>query len=235
MNLQPPMLTTLPPPSRPMTPTDVVLIGTVHLDRRSYRALRGLIVALSPSVIATEMSRFGLAFRQGPGRRIRCGLRRYLRKAGLSILDSGEVGARILKLGMPFEYLAAHRAARRAGARLEFLGRDRDSAAWLTPLAHDAWNDARIAEIAALPRDLKAELAVARARALDSNTMVRPGFRDRIYARRIRELAESGERVVAVLGWEHVRPDVSENTAWILHNGMPQLWFVAGGDTFRLG
>ena len=236
MNVTPSMSTPSNPPSRPLTPAELALVATVHMDRESFRTLRDLLVALSPSVIATEMSAYGIRFRRTRGRQIQAAIRRYLRRSGSTLDRAGELAATMILLRFPFEYLAARQAARKVGVPIVNLGRDRDSAAWLGRLGQAEWDERRMAAMAAAPRNLKAELDVERRRAVGmSIPPIRPGPRDRVYARRIGGLAKAEGGVAAVLGWEHVAPRVSGNAAWILHDSPLQIWIVSGGKVYRSG
>ncbi len=212
----------------------VCLVGTVHLDHESYAALHDLIVSLSPSVVATEMSEFGLMLRLGPGKAALSSYRRRLRKAGLTPWEGGEVGARVLTLRVPFEFLAARRAARRVGARITFLGRNRDSALWLLPLVREATDEARAEAMMRWARDLRTELATVlhAARRLDPSPPT--SLRDRRYARMVHALAGREERVVTVVGWEHVRRGVPRSMAWILRQALDvQVWTVVAANPTR--
>jgi hypothetical protein len=221
--------------SRPLASGEIALVGTVHMDRESFRVLCDLLVALCPTLVATEMSGLGTDFRRRTGRQIQAAIRRYLRRARIPWARAGEPAATIMLLRFPFEYVAARRAARRLGVPVVNLGRDRDSAAWLMPIARGAWDAARCAGLAAAPRDLGAELAAVRSRALGLEVSgIRPGPRDRILARRIKELTVPAGSVAVVLGWEHLAPGVSRNVAWILQGQEVRAYLVVGGEAHQL-
>jgi hypothetical protein len=236
MNVQPPMSPRPIRASRPLLPGEIALVGTIHMDRESFRALRDLLVTLSPTVIATEMSGWGIRFRQNKGRQIRAAIRRYLRRSGIRWERAGELAATMVLLGFPFEYLAALQAGRRLGASIVNLGRDRDSLAWLGRLERAEWDETQMTAMAAASRDLKSELIAASRKAVAQNhRAIHPGPRDRIYARRIGEMIDEAGSLAAVLGWEHVAPRVSGNTAWFLRQRVSHSWLVTGGDVRQLG
>lgn len=234
MNRVNPMSNPPAPPSSPLAPGEVALVGTVHMDRGSYRALRDLVVALRPQVVASEMSQFGLRFRRTEGRRLRSKILQFLRRSGLRA--EGDLQATLWLLSLPYEYLAAVRAARRIGARVAFLGRDRDSRVWLSRLLHQDWSQETLEGLARAERRLHDELdaEIRRAQRLEREG-IRPGPRDRVYAEGIEALAHQGLAVVGVLGWEHLVASVPGTTAWYLHAQVVGSWLVAGGEARFLG
>ena len=215
--------------------TGLALVGTVHLDRQSYWALKELLLALESRVIASEMSPWGIAFRHGRGRQLKGQLGGYLRRNGGTVHEAGELTALVRLLSFPHEYLAARAVARATGAQLVHLGRDRDSQARLGWLLKTQWDENRLGELVASGKSFVAELSYQRRRALDGDSVgIRPGLRDRLLSGKLDELLSGRATVAAVLGWEHVCGNVPGNVSSLLKSYNPAGFLVVEGETVQL-
>jgi hypothetical protein len=101
---------------------ELLLIGTVHGDPDGMLRLLKVLRREQPSLVAVEVSPYGLSYRKRNGRRLRRRMIRRLRHAalrrGLSYKDRGQVQAIFAQLNLPFEYRAALRFCRDSGAGL---------------------------------------------------------------------------------------------------------------------
>lgn len=101
---------------------ELVLIGTVHGDPDGMLRLLKLLRLERPSLVAVEVSPYGLSYRKRNGRRLRNRMIRRLRQVavrrGLSYKGRGQVQAIFAQLSLPFEYRAALRFCRDSGAVL---------------------------------------------------------------------------------------------------------------------
>lgn len=98
-----------------------MLVGTVHRDPQGFRKLRRLLEELEPDLLLLELSPLGKCYRQRHGRRLFATFHRNLRRAAESCdisFPMARLHPQILavgrQLGLPFEYRAAARHARRA-------------------------------------------------------------------------------------------------------------------------
>jgi hypothetical protein len=100
---------------------ELILIGTVHRDPDGFKKLAGVLARERPGGVAVEVSPYGLFFRRREGRRLRRRLRRWAKGRGRAWPSWGQLYAMDLQLALPFEYRAALRYCRDAGAPLSVI------------------------------------------------------------------------------------------------------------------
>ena len=104
---------------------ELLLIGTVHGDPDGMVRLLELLRQEQPSLVAVEVSPYGLSYRKRNSRPLRGRVIRRLRRLairhGLSWKHLGQVQAILEQLNLPFEYRAALRFCRDSGAVLRCL------------------------------------------------------------------------------------------------------------------
>jgi hypothetical protein len=112
------------------TRKELVLIGTVHRDPEGLSKALCLLTKENPASVAVEVSPYALYFRRRNGRLLRRRLLRRLRllarTQGVAWRDWGQIQAIFSQLRLPFEYQAASRYCRDAGASFHCL----DSSPW---------------------------------------------------------------------------------------------------------
>jgi hypothetical protein len=103
---------------------ELLLIGTVHGDPDGMVRLLRLLRKERPSLIALEVSAYGVSYRKRYSRRLRSRMIRSLRRLAArhnSWKDAGQVQAILEQLDLPFEYRAAVRFCRDSGAVIRCL------------------------------------------------------------------------------------------------------------------
>jgi hypothetical protein len=206
---------------------ELVLIGTVHGDPDGMLRLLKVLRLERPSLVAVEVSPYGLSYRKRNGRRLRSRMIRGLRQAavrrGLSYIDRGQVQAILAQLSLPFGYRAALRFCRDSGAVLWCLDLSEVSRRLIQPLWQELLDFRNLETLLALPsedhRVLVRKAYVLAARLLrvedkaylssfveDLETDIRQEEREASLAQRIEKrytFMDSG-KLVYVGGWQHL-------------------------------
>jgi hypothetical protein len=118
---------------------ELILVGTVHRDSEGFGKLTGLLARERPTVVAVEVSPYGLFFRCREGRRLRRRLERRLRRWTKDRGDAWQSWGQLLaidnQLALPFEYRAALRYCRDTGASLSLI----DLSSWSREAIQTQW------------------------------------------------------------------------------------------------
>lgn len=210
----------------------LILAGIVHTDIASYATLVSILRSVEVTAIALETHLYSIAFRLGPGAGLKGVYRRFLRSRNIPPGCGGELSCRIAHLRIPFEYLAARSVARRSGdIEIVHLGRKRDAVAGLAPLVRESLDSDWLTLLSSTGNDhaVKLRAAVADAAAGRTST-TKPGLRDAVMIRGIKDLIEKEQRVVAILGWEHLSSSNPGNVFDGLSEQNPIRIIVAGGQ-----
>jgi hypothetical protein len=114
---------------------ELVLVGTVHRDPEGFGKLTGLLARERPTVVAVEVSPYGLFFRFREGRRLRRRLRRWAKGRRGAWQSWGQLLAIDSQLALPFEYRAALRYCRDMGVPLSLV----DLSSWSRAAIETQW------------------------------------------------------------------------------------------------
>jgi hypothetical protein len=205
---------------------ELLLIGTVHGDPDGMVWLLRLLRKERPSLIALEVSAYGVSYRKRYSRRLRSRMIRSLRRLAArhnSWKDAGQVQAILEQLDLPFEYRAALRFCRDSGAVLWCLDLSEVSRRLIQPLWQELLDFRNLETLLALPsedhRVLVRKAYVLAARLLrvedkaylssfveDLETDIRQEEREASLAQRIEKrytFMDSG-KLVYVGGWQHL-------------------------------
>jgi hypothetical protein len=121
------------------THKELVLVGTNHRDPDGTTKLVRLLTRESPSIVAVEVSPYGLYYRHRNGRslerRFKGAVGHLSERLGVSWRRWGQLLAIHSQLKMPFEYRSALRYCRDTGGSLVCL----DESSWSKRWIHEHW------------------------------------------------------------------------------------------------
>lgn len=224
---------------------EVILLGTVHGDPRGYDRAREFLRALRPRVVAVEISRFSLRYRERHQ-----GRWQELYARGVAALEPEKrwhpglqrVAAQIT---MPFEVRAAADYGRETGAAWHPIDGGAVAREHLPRYATELLTPDNLAALAARPEEDGEDWAAAeyhralgmladperfrlwRGREFQGGAAWR---RERLLARRLTDLARDGGRVAYLGGWEHLVAGAGLPTlAELLGNGVVQRYLLTQG------
>jgi hypothetical protein len=198
--------------------TNLILLATVHGDPAGYGRARRIFEQLQPEVITVEISPFSVRYReqalQGWRRQLAEALKTLPPEAGKS-LAVARVAA---QAELPFEYRAARDWGKLHQVMIKLLDAGKVARNHLPRYTDELLSPDNLrvlsenAASGTLEEFVAGEFRRARlAREGKLRPLPRPvasdnKSRERLWAKRLKELAASGKRVVHLGGWEHLVP-----------------------------
>jgi hypothetical protein len=202
-----------PPPT-----SQLILLATVHGDPAGYERAWRFFEQVQPEVITVEISRFSVRYREravkGWQRRLSEALKALPPEAGES-LAVARVAA---QADVPFEYRAARDWGNIYQVPVRFLDAGRVARLHLPRYADELLSLDNLRFLCekdssgTLEEFVAAEFRLAhRARDGKLRSLPRPADpednrRERLWAKRLKDLVDGGKRVVHLGGWEHLVP-----------------------------
>jgi hypothetical protein len=199
-----------------LTSTSIILLATVHGDPAGYERAWRLFEQMQPGVITVEISPFSVRYREQALKGWRRRLTEALKKLPPEAVKSLAVARVAAQADLPFEYRAARDWGRLHRVPIKFLDAGRVARSNLPRYADELLSPDNLRilwenEAAGRLEDfVAAEFHRARlAREGKLRPSLRPADpkdrgRERLWARRLKDLVDRGKRVVHLGGWEHL-------------------------------
>ncbi len=206
--------------------SELIFLGTSHIDPEGYERLRVFLQRIEPQIIILEVSGFAIAFRKTIGALYRKILLKRVKRFNLSM--NAEIENAISFFDIPYEYRASKRYARAHGARVILADFSLLSLIRLVP----SYQFMRKKNIRSLsePRENRfaGERKIAKRVFADGDPlMIRvkaSGFtgdrllmiREKILLRRIHKIISRyrSRKIAYIGGWEHLIDDPEKRTLY---------------------
>lgn len=223
----------------------LILVGVVHKDPDGYDRLSGLLESLQPEAITVELSPLGLLWRETRGRGLLGALDSLGRR--LSLADPrGHLELVSEGLKVPFEFTASLAYSERHGAALHLLDLNWVSLRHLPLYESEVLTEENLMLLGEVP-SARVRVVVERAYRRAARCLAEgPGRweketaiweeatgrqRERLFACRLRRLAQRYEGLIHVGGWVHLIQDHEGlSLANLLRDLSPARILLEGGD-----
>jgi hypothetical protein len=197
---------------------NLILLATVHGDPAGYERAWRVFEQVQPEVITVEISRFSVRYREQALKGWRHRLTEALKTLPPEAAKSLAVARVAAQADLPFEYRAARDWGKLHQAPIKFLDAGRVARSHLPRYADELLSPDNLRilwenEASGTLEDFVAtEFRRARlAREGKLRPALRPAdpgdrSRERLWAKRLKDLVDSGKRVAHLGGWEHLAP-----------------------------
>lgn len=237
-----------PPPDGSSPSEGLFLLATVHGDPAGYRRAWRLLEHLRPSIITVEISPFSVRYRERKMNFWRKRLLRALKELPPHAREHLAVARVMAQVDLPFEYRAARDWGSTYRIPVKFLDSGEEARRHLPRFAAELLTSGNLARLLETPATgnledyvkgefLRARRALARKGFWGLSSMdAEQARRERLMARRLRQLTGENGRVVHLGGWEHLipRPD-GHSLLQLLRDLNPRVFLLDEADKLPIG